>query len=512
MTGAALPTVTVVGLGPAGPDLLTAGTLDALAGADRRYLRTTRHPAAVAVIDAESFDHVYESAETIDDVYPTIVETLVDAATAHGSIVYAVPGSPVVAERTVELLLADARVRTVVLPALSFLDLAWARLGVDPIAVGARVIDGHRFEIEAAGERGPLLVAQCDSPDVLSAVKLAIGEALDTRAALGSGLARRSAPAPDPGSDGATASGSGHVRGVGLLPDDLRVTVIQRLGLPDEHIVTVAWDDLDREIEPDHLTSVWIPSYVAPVAMEVQRFAELVATLRRECPWDREQTHESLKRHLLEEAYEVIDALDGVDPETGEGYEHLEEELGDLLFQILFHATLASEAGQFTLADVARGVHDKLHARHPHVFGAADADDAEQVAANWEDIKKAEKGRSSVFDGIPDALPALLYALKVQKKAAALGVGSTIGDGRAGIEGVTAIATVDDALARMRGAATGDDAGERVGELLYSVVDLARGAGVDPETALRTATLRHRDLVRDLEQADPVGDGGGPSQ
>lgn len=520
MTGPGVPTVTVVGLGPAGPDLLTAGTLDALAGAERRYLRTTRHPAAVAVTDAESFDHVYESAATIDDVYPAIVEALVDAAVTHGSVVYAVPGSPVVAERTVELLLADERVRTVVLPALSFLDLAWARLGIDPIAVGARVIDGHRFEVEAAGERGPLLVAQCDSPDVLSAVKLAIGEALDTRATLGSGLARRPSPTLDPGGGAGDRgrSDAGHVRGAGLVPDDLRVTVIQRLGLPDEHIVTVAWDDLDREIEPDHLTSVWIPSYVAPIAMEVQRFAELVATLRRECPWDQEQTHESLKRHLLEEAYEVIDALDRVDPDTGEGYEHLEEELGDLLFQVLFHATLASEAGQFTLADVARGVHDKLHSRHPHVFGAADADDAEQVAANWEDIKKAEKGRSSVFDGIPDALPALLYALKVQKKAAALGVGSTIGDGRAGIDGAPAIATVDEALARLRDAGSvgddGDDGdpGERLGELLYSVVDLARDAGVDPETALRSATLRHRDLVRDLEQAGPVGAGDGPPQ
>ena len=493
-----VPTITVVGLGPAGPDLLTAGTLDALAACEHRYLRTTRHPAAVAVEGARSFDHVYESADSIDDVYPAIVEELVAAAAADGAIVYAVPGSPVVAERTVELLLADDRVRAVVLPALSFLDLVWARLGVDPIAAGARVVDGHRFEVEAAGERGPLLVAQCDSPDVLSAVKLAIGEALDTRSLLGGGLARRPA-------------GDDHVRGPGLLPDDLRLTVIQRLGLPDEHIVEVAWDDLDREIEPDHLTSVWIPEYVAPVAFEVQRFAELVATLRRECPWDQEQTHESLKRHLLEESYEVIDAIDGLDEQTGEGYGHLEEELGDLLFQILFHATLAAEAGQFTLADVARGVHDKLHSRHPHVFGRADADDAEQVAANWEDLKKAEKGRASVFDGIPDALPALLHALKVQKKAAALVVGSTISEGTAGIAGAPAPVDVDDALARVRalggedrrggpGGDDGGDAGVAIGELLFSVVDLARGAGVDPETALRTATRRHRDAVQQLEQ------------
>ena len=157
---------------------------------------------------------------------------------------------------------------------------------------------------------------------------------------------------------------------------------------------------------------------------ESETFGDLVTIMDRlrgpdGCPWDREQTYATLRRYLLEECYEVADAIDGLDPDK------LREELGDLLFQIVFHTTLASEAGQFTLADVARGVHDKLHSRHPHVFGATDADDADQVAANWEDIKKAEKGRASVFDGIPDALPALLHALKVQKKGAALGQGST---------------------------------------------------------------------------------------
>ena len=154
----------------------------------------------------------------------------------------------------------------------------------------------------------------------------------------------------------------------------------------------------------------------------MQRFVELVATLRRECPWDAEQTHESLRRHLLEESYEVLEAIDGLDVEAGTGFEHLEEELGDLLFQVVFHATLATEEGRFTLADVATTVHDKLRSRHPHVFGDVEVDGADDVVANWEQIKKAEKGRDSVFDGIPAALPALLFALKVQKKAATLGL------------------------------------------------------------------------------------------
>ena len=155
----------------------------------------------------------------------------------------------------------------------------------------------------------------------------------------------------------------------------------------------------------------------------MERFHELVRTLRAECPWDREQTHASLTRHLLEETYEVLEAIDHVDVEAGAGFDALEEELGDLLFQVVFHSVLAAEEGQFTLADVARGIHDKLYARHPHVFepGAA-ATDVAQLTVDWERRKVEEKGRDSVMDGIPAALPALAYAAKVQKKAESQGV------------------------------------------------------------------------------------------
>ena len=190
------------------------------------------------------------------------------------------------------------------------------------------------------------------------------------------------------------------------VDDGPAVVVLQRLGLPDESVRTVAWDDLDRDVVPDHLTSLWIPTLAAPVAGEVARFHELVRTLRAECPWDREQTHASLTRHLLEETYEVLEAIDHVDEDAGTGFEALEEELGDLLFQVVFHSVLAAEEGQFTLADVARGIHDKLHARHPHVFEpGAPATDVAQLTVDWERRKVEEKGRDSVMDGIPAALP-----------------------------------------------------------------------------------------------------------
>jgi tetrapyrrole methylase family protein/MazG family protein len=418
------PRIVVIGLGPAGPDLLTTEAAARIAAVPRQHLRTRRHPAAVALPDAQAFDDLYDDASSFDAVYAAIVGALIASAAEHGEVLYAVPGSPAVAERTVELLLADDRVEVEVLPALSFLDLAWVRLGVDPIALGVRLVDGRRFATEAAGERGPLLVGQCDQPHVLSDIKLAVD-------------------------------------------DGPEVVVLQRLGLPDEAVRTVAWADLDREVQPDHLTSLWIPTLAAPIAGEVERFHELVRTLRAECPWDREQTHASLTRHLLEETYEVLEAIDHVDEDAGVGFDALEEELGDLLFQVVFHSVLAAEEGQFTLADVARGIHDKLHARHPHVFDPRPGiNDTAYLTEEWERRKLEEKGRASVMDGIPAALPALAYAAKVQKKAEVQGVAWR------------------DLL---------DGSEDRLAVRLLELVDEARTSGSDAETQLRIATLRLRD-------------------
>ncbi|MEY2432007.1 MAG: tetrapyrrole methylase family protein / MazG family protein [Acidimicrobiaceae bacterium] len=429
------PRVTVVGLGPSGPELVTAATAAAIERVDVRFIRTTRHPAAAMVEPAEAFDLVYEREASLDDVYRAIVDRLVQAAETHGEVLYAVPGSPAVAERTVALLRAEAkagRVELDVVPALSFADLAWTRLGVDPVDTGARIVDGHRFASEAAGERGPLLVAQCDSAAVLSDVKLA------------------------------------------LDLDGPPIVVLQRLGAPDEAMFPVERDELDRAVHPDHLTSLWIDTVAPAVASEVARFDELVHVLRERCPWDREQTHATLTRHLLEETYEVLEAIEHLDTETGEGYDHLEEELGDLLFQICFHSTLAGEQGAFTLADVARGIHDKLVTRHPHVFSDVQADDSSAVMRNWEQIKKDEKGRESIFDGIPTSLPSLLYAHKVVRKARTLGLE---------VDVPSPMPTADD-----------------IGRALLAVVAAARALDVDPEAALRAAAGELRDRARALEK------------
>ena len=446
--------MTIIGLGPGDDDLLTVATVEALAAITPQFIRTTRHPAARAMTEAISFDHHYETLDTIEAVYGAIVEDLVAAATQHGDVLYAVPGSPAVAERTVELLRADPRVRAVVLPALSCVDLAWVRLGVDPLAHGARIIDGHRFAVEAAGERGPLLVLQCDRPDVLADIKLSV----------------------DPGREPAA------------------VTVLQRLGLPDERVVTIPWNELDRQ-QADHLTSVWIPVGEPAVGRELVGFAELVRDLRARCPWDAVQTHASLRRYLLEETYETLEAIDHLDEH---GSEELEEELGDLLFQIYFHATLAAEAGEFTLADVARGIYDKLVRRHPDLFapdgGLPEGSDGARTPSkrnDWEAVKQADKGRASALDGIPPAIPALLLADKTQRRAAGVGFDWADVDG--------AWPKVIEEIDEVRSAGPEEVEGE-IGDLLFACVNVARHLHVDPEAALRGATAKFGRRFREVER------------
>jgi len=465
-------TVVVVGLGPAGPELTTDGARAALAAvpASDRYLRTSRHPAAEEAGAAHTFDDLYESAESFEDVYRGVVDALVgaahDAAGRGGHVVYAVPGSPWVAEATVSALVADPRVHVEVVPGMSFLDLVWDRLRVDPLRAGARVMDAAGFAVEGADTTGAVLVAQAWNRGLLSELKLAL---------------------PEPPAEGAV--------------------LLHHLGLPDEDVRPVAWAELDRTLEPDHLTSVWVPCVGSGPGAALLRLAELVRTLRQACPWDREQTHASLTRHLLEESYEVLEAIEALEGPDGaptpEGYAHLEEELGDLLFQVYFHTTLAAEAGQFDLTDVARGIHDKLVGRHPHVFGDVSADTADQVMDNWERIKRQEKGRDSVMDGVPGNLPALHFANKVQRKAASVGFDWPDMDGP--------IAKIGEELDEFRRALSAHPTGPgqvahtevtgEMGDLLFAVVNVARHAGVDPEAALRSSAARFIGRFRVMEGA-----------
>jgi MazG family protein len=229
--------------------------------------------------------------------------------------------------------------------------------------------------------------------------------------------------------------------------------------------------------------------------VELQRLTE---RLRRDCPWDREQTARTIVPHTVEEAYEVADAALAGDDEK------LLDELGDLLFQTFFLALLSEEKGGGTLEDIARNVHAKLVRRHPHVFGDVEARTAGRVRENWERVKREQEGREGVFHHVPEALPALLYARKVQQRARA--VGFEYPD----VEG--AFADLEDELRELReaiDAAGGEPAPEtepdahvfeELGDVLFAAVNVARRVNVDPELALRAMSRRFRDRVEKAEQ------------
>jgi tetrapyrrole methylase family protein/MazG family protein len=432
-----LPRVTIIGLGPADARYLTSEALLALGETSPLYLRTARHPAALAyaALGAITLDHHYETAPTFEAAYQGIIEELVTAAEAGGHIGYAVPGSPMVLERTVELLRQDSRVDVRVVQGLSFLDLAWERLDIDPVNAGVRLVDAERFGSDAAGERGPMLVTQTWSQSLLSGIKLAFE-----------------------------------------APPDVKVWLLHHLGLPDEVVEVVDFSEIDRSLEPDHLTCCYLPEIAVPVAAEIVRVEETVRRLRLECPWDAAQTHVSLLRHLLEETYEAIEAIEelGTEPSPSD-VGHLEEELGDVLCQVLFHSVIAAEEGWFNLADVARALDEKLVRRHPHVFGADAASvDAAAVLNAWESAKREEKGRTSLLDGIPPALPALALAAKLERRArAALAAGDDDSDVRAHLK------------ARLAAVIDGDSA--KAGAALFDLAMVVAANGGDPEEEVRQA-------------------------
>ena len=473
-----------VGIGPAGSEHIAPAARDAIVGASVARLRTRIHPAAAAFEDVPSFDDLYDRAEDFESLYESIVDELVGLASAapDGTVVYAVPGSPLVAERTIEFLRERRDVDLVVVPSVSFLDLACAALGIDPLAVGLRVGDALALPDRLRGP-GPLLLAQAHAPSVLSEISL--------RAE------------------------------VDLADTPVRAVVLHHLGLRDERIVEMPIED-PRLVRRGGSPDVGVPAVAAHRrrGSAVEDLLDLMAVLRARCPWDQVQTHASLSRHLLEESYEALDAIEALaallDPGAPRDADapaaidaagaHAAEELGDMLFQIVFHAHLGSEEGLFDMRTIADGVRVKLTGRHPHVFGDAVATTPDAVAARWEVLKRAEKGRGSVMDGIPDALPALSLMAKVRRKALAAGFPAPDRDALVA-EAAHALSAIrepsdlpDDASV---GADTCGDGIDRRASL-QAVCDLARLTGVDPEQALRDRARAVAAEVRMIEASGGV--------
>ncbi|MDU4695725.1 MAG: nucleoside triphosphate pyrophosphohydrolase [Paenibacillus sp.] len=454
-------TITVVGLGSGDPDRLTLGSLKRLQEAGERYVRTKDHPVVAWLeqtgVEFTSFDEVYEAKDDFPSVYEEIVTRLLVRAEAGGDgthLVYAVPGHPQVAEATVKLLRERCPERGIPLDILggeSFLDEAFVRLGFDPIE-GFLLLDASEVRGEAIDPRRHTLIGQVYDQLTASEVKLGLME---------------------------------------LLPDDYQVVVGHALGVEgQERIERVPLFELDRLDGYGNLSLVYVPASEDESLRirSFQRLHEIVSILRSPggCPWDREQTHESIRKNLIEETYEVLETIDDDDPD------HMREELGDLLLQIMLHSQMEEETGAFTVYDVIQELNEKLIYRHPHVFGNLNAEDAEAALNNWEAMKAEEKKRKgleperqSAISGVPLDLPALMKAYKLQKKAAKAGFDWE------NIEGVWT--KLEEEIRELKEAVTQKQDPEaqelELGDVLFSVVNAARYIGADPEQAL-SRTIR----------------------
>ncbi|MDX1691579.1 MAG: nucleoside triphosphate pyrophosphohydrolase [Acidimicrobiia bacterium] len=453
------PRLLIAGLGPAGFDRVPAGLAGRLLAPDHRVVaRTLEPPAAALLADRRSVvgaDDLSEAADGFDDVYAAIVERVVGHLES-GPVAYVVPGSALVGERAVSLLrdrAASGGFEVEIVPGESFLELVFARTSLDPFARGFQLVDARALPVPFLLHL-PTVVVQVDTPLVLADATDALGR---------------------------------------VLAGETEVTVLTDLGGPAERVVRLPL----AEVGPAHAGQrVSLLVDHAPVGWP--GLVQVNARLRSECPWDRRQTHHSLAKHLLEEAHEAVEAIEGLPAEAPSGepdvaaYVELEEELGDLLLQVVFHATLAEETGLFGVEEVAEGIRRKLVRRHPHVFGDLEVHEAEQVLANWERLKQDEKERESLLDGVPLALPALARAQKLQARAASVGFDWP------DLDGVVAKVReeVDEVVAD---AHDGRRAAEEIGDLLFSVVNLARRLSVDPEQALRGASGRFERRFRAME-------------
>lgn len=458
--------ITIIGLGPGGGDLLTRQAWAALTAAEEAgavlYLRTAHHPAVADLppgLRRESFDHVYDSAADFHQVYRHIAAEILRLGGRPEGVLYAVPGHPHVGEASVAAIeeeAAAADISVTVVPGLSFVEPTLSALGLDAFD-GLQVFDA----ITVAGQHHPIL-----NPDV----PLLLGQVYNRLMASEVKLAL-----------------------MAHYPDEHEVTLIHAAGTAEQRLERTPLYAIDRSEAVDHLTSLYVPPL--PASGSVAALAEMAAVLRGPggCPWDQEQTPQSLRAGFLEEMAEVLHALDEEDDAA------LQEELGDLLFHVVMQVQMAREGERFRLSDVVGGIYAKIRRRHPHVWGDWEADDADQVVANWEDIKAQEKreageGESppSLMNNVPRPLPALARSRKIQERV------RRVGFDWPALAGV--IDKVHEEMEEVAAAETPDERAVEMGDLLFAVVNWARWLGLDAELTLREANLRFEQRFRLLER------------
>lgn len=449
-------TITIVGLGPGEPHHLTREAWQVLGEADEVWLRTQHHPTVAGLpshLTLHAFDHLYEAADNFAQVYDTIAGDVLRLGERPQGVVYAVPGHPLVGEATVQRILTlaeEAGLPVHLVAGLSFIEPVLTLLRVDALA-GLQISDA----LELAARHHPPL-----NPDVPALIGQLYSRTLaaDVKLTL-----------------------------LNQYPPDHRVALVHAAGTSEQRLVHLPLCELDRQDDIAHLSTLYVPPL--PGVTSFEGLQETVAHLRAPngCPWDREQTHESLRGNLLEEAYEVAGAIDAGDVQA------LCEELGDLLLQVVLHAQIATEEEEFRMAAVIAGIDAKLKHRHPHVWGEQRVSGAAEVLQRWESLKREGKGAGhSILDGVPAALPALQQADLYSRRAARVGF-----DWPA-IAGVAE--KVREEIAELEAASTPAEREAELGDLLFAVVNWARWLEVDAETALRQANARFARRFRNMER------------
>jgi tetrapyrrole methylase family protein / MazG family protein len=451
--------IVIIGLGPGDADQLTRQAWNALSGLDEIYLRTRQHPTVAGFpsgLTVHSFDDLYDQGEQFEAVYAAIVDRVLELGHRPQGVTYAVPGHPFVAEATAPEIVRRARaegLQVKVIEGISFLEPVFSALRLDPFPRLA-LVDALELGASHVPNFPPdsaALVAQIYSRSIASDVKLTLNS---------------------------------------MYPDRHPVRLVHAAGTKDELVEDLMLFEIDRSRHIGLLTALYVPPLDTDTSLE--GFQEIVAHLRAPdgCPWDREQTLQTLGPQLLEETYEALDALDTNDMDG------VREELGDVLLLVTLLSQIASEDGLFSMPEVIQGIHRKIVRRHPHVFGETAVDGTKGVLRNWEKIKEEERkqkgqtGEKGILDGVAKSLPALKRAQAFQTRAAHVGFDWT------DVAGVRE--KVMEEWHELE-QAEGEEEEKELGDLLFAVVNLVRWHKLDAETVLRQANQRFYRRFRHIE-------------
>lgn len=441
--------IKIIGLGPGAKDALTIGTLELLKSSKNVYFRTEKHPTVDFLkeqgLKFETYDFAYDKFDSFDEVYEFIANEIIKTHNSCEDIVYGVPGHPFVAEKSVNILIKlceKLNIKYEVLPAVSFVDAMMDALKLDPVE-GLKIIDAFDMNNQVLDKRLGTIITQVYDPFIASEVKIKLSE---------------------------------------YYKDDTEIYFVRAAGIKGlESIRKIQLYEIDRQEDIDYLTSLYIPKDLKN-NKDFYDLLEIMEKLRSQegCPWDREQTSESLKKYLIEESYEVLEAIDEQDDDK------IIEELGDVLLQVVFHAQIGKEDGFFNINDVISSICNKMILRHPHVFSNKENITSDEVVQNWDEIKRKEKHfytYTEEMKGIAKTLPSLLRADKVQNKAAKVGFDWD---------------NVEDALSKVfeefnevkevYKTNNKERILEEIGDLIFSSVNVSRFLDIDPEIALNKTT------------------------